>query len=476
MFNTPAISDFKERMACKAPGPATKANPTVPTSFDQPVAERIFAAALAAHDSGATEDARLGFQRVSILEPSHMRPVAVLGSLERGCGNRARAAELLNRAAVLDGGSAPVQYTLGNAHLDCGDLDLGRNAYRRALVISPAYEQAITNLGLLEIESADPIAARRVLRRALIADPASGVPRSLLGEVHLAAGAFTSGWPLYFTRMSEANRDRKLDGSPFWNGGPSAGGGLLLLGDGGIGDVLMHARFLKQLKAPAGPVTPRAPAPLTALLQTAFPSITVTDLSAPAPGAGAWLPLSMLAMRLEVTPDAAGARSDYLARCFHGSAIRPGRRKVGLCWQGQDGTFRQRKRALPPTLLETLADIPHADYLCLQVGSDAVEPRPALAMDNRTESYLGAEGMVRMARDMVDLDLVLTVDTYVAHLAGALGIETWVMLPHGPEWRWGPRGDRTPWYPRARLFRQSRQGDWDTVIAQVRGAMAARFQ
>ncbi len=97
-------------------------------------------------------------------------------------------------------------------------------------------------------------------------------------------------------------------------------------------------------------------------------------------------------------------------------------------------------------------------------------------MDNRTESYLGAEGMVRMARDMVDLDLVLTVDTYVAHLAGALGIETWVMLPHGPEWRWGPRGDRTPWYPRARLFRQSRQGDWDTVIAQVRGAMAARFQ
>ena len=94
----------------------------------------------------------------------------------------------------------------------------------------------------------------------------------------------------------------------------------------------------------------------------------------------------------------------------------------------------------------------------------------------RTDRYLGAEGMTRMAREMVELDLVITVDTYVAHLAGALGVETWVLLPHGPEWRWGTGGTNSIWYPRARLFRQPRPADWDTVIRKVAAALSARSQ
>ena len=103
-----------------------------------------------------------------------------------------------------------------------------------------------------------------------------------------------------------------------------------------------------------------------------------------------------------------------------------------------------------------MANIDGVDLISPQVDVEGRNAHPGLAMADRTGTYLGAEGMVRMARDIAALDLVITVDTYVAYLAGALAVETWVLLPHGPEWRWGVDGARTPWYPRARLFRQVR--------------------
>lgn len=444
--------------------------PSIPIPF-----ERFFQTALAAHGAGAFEAAIAGFRRATILAPSHGRALAALGGAEKSRGDSSRATALLDRARAAAPSDSSIQYTRANALLDTGDLDAGRRGYRRSLVIRPANALALGNLGQLEIESADHPAAERVLSWALKVDPGSGVAASLLGETCLARGDFKTGWPLYFTRVQAAHRERRRDGMKLWDGQPLGPDGLLLRGDGGLGDVLMHARFLGRVIPAVDRVILQCHDPLVDLLRAARGSVEVIGKSEPAPAAAAWLPLSMLAMRIGAEPGASASPAGFLSGAFPRNS-RAGGSRIGLCWTGQGGGYRQRKRALPPALLDQLADVAGPEFLSLRVGLAEADPRATLDMVDRTDRYLGAEGMVRMARDMAGLDLVITVDTYVAHLTGALGIEAWVLLPRGPEWRWGIEGARTLWYPRARLFRQPRPGDWDTVMRQVVEALAARAQ
>jgi hypothetical protein len=434
---------------------------------------RIFRAALEAREAGVSDTAVSGFRRAMILAPSNGLPVAALGSIERSLGNTPGAIVLLGRAAAAAPLDPSVQYMRANAQLEAGDLEAGRRGFRRSLAIQPGNAQVLGNLGQLEIESANHPAAEQALSRALVVDPDSGVAASLLGEVRLARGDFKTGWPLYFARMRTSYQDRPPDGLALWNGKPLGAGGLLLRADGGLGDVLMHARFMGRATANVGRVALQCHDPLVDLLRGAFGSVAVTGELAPLASADAWLPLSMLAMRTGAGPETPGHPADYLAGAFPPPTRRSG---IGLCWSGQAGSFRQRKRILPASAFDRLVDLEGLDPRSLQVGLGESDPRPALEGFDRTDRYLGGQGMIRMARDMLGLDLVITVDTYVAHLAGALGIETWVLLPHGPEWRWGTSGASTPWYPRARLFRQPSAGDWDQVMGQVLDALAARVQ
>jgi hypothetical protein len=439
--------------------------------------ERIFRTALTARERGESEVAISGFRRTTILEPSDPRGIAAIASVERSLGNSTPAICWLDRAAIAAPLDPSTRYMQGNALLEAGALKAGRRAFRRSLAARPANAEALGNLGNLEIESADHDAAERVLSRALMIDPHSGVAASFLGETRLARGDFQTGWPLYFARMQTAHEKQARDGLALWDGAPLGPGELLLRGDGGLGDVLMHARFLGETIPGVSRVTLQCHDPLVDLLRGALAPVSVIGKSEDVPSAGAWLPLSMLAGRIGAEPKTSGFPHDYLVKDVTAPQPDPARGpRIGLCWTGQTGTYRQRKRTFPADVFDRLADLDGLVLLSLQVGLGDDAPRPALEMVDRTRGYLGAEGMVRMARDMANLDLVITVDTYVAHLAGALGIETWTLLPHGPEWRWGIEDARTLWYPRARLFRQPSAGDWDTVMQQVLLALSARGQ
>ena len=446
------------------------------TTASPPISiERIFQTALAAHGAGAFAAAIAGFRRATILTPSDGRALAALGGVERSRGNNSRAIGLLIRAATLAPSDPPIQYTLANALLEAGDPESGRRGYRRALVARPGNALALGNLGQLEIECARHPDAERALSRALMIDSSSGIAASFLGEVRLARGDFRSGWPLYFSRVQAAHQEARREGMALWDGAPLGTNSLLLRGDGGLGDVLMHARFLGRPVPAAGRLILQCQDSLVDLLGRALGSVVVIGKSDPTPGADAWLPLSMLSMRLGADPDVSDHPADFLSSGFP-RQFPPRETRVGLCWRGSGGTFRQRKRSMAPSAFDRLSDVANVTFLSLQVGLDRPDARPALDMVERTDRYLGAEGMTRMAREMVELDLVITVNTYVAHLAGALGVETWVLLPHGPEWRWGTGGTNSIWYPRARLFRQPRPADWDTVIRKVAAALSARSQ
>ena len=151
-------------------------------------------------------------------------------------------------------------------------------------------------------------------------------------------------------------------------------------------------------------------------------------------------------------------------------AIRGGRRAIGIAWAGAAHHLNDRRRSISPALLAPLFALPGIAWFSLQQG-----PREAAIAD-----VPGADSLTRLPANaqwpdtaaLIDaLDPVITVDTSIAHLAGALGKPVYVMLPFAPDWRWGPTGSTTPWYPTARLFRQSTIGDWQTVVAEVGDAL-----
>lgn len=441
-----------------------------------PTFKRFFNLAVGAYRSGDTDAARLGYRRAGVLAPSKSHPLVGLGILERSRGRDAVAIAALRRAIMAAPLDRAAHYAVANAWLAVGGLEAGRSAYRRALAVDPGDALSLGNLGMLEIEAARHDAAEASLRRALASDPGAGVAASLLGEVLLARGETDVGWPLYFSRIEARHREAEDGGPPLWDGRPLGTGPLLLRADGGLGDALMHARFLTRPIPGVSRVVLQSHDPLTQLLRPAVRPGSVIAMTEPAPEAAAWLPLSMLAMRLGGGAGWREYRPDYLTGAFGQAANDRRGISVGLCWRGGLGTYRQGKRAIELAALEPLTDIAGPRWISLQVDADPSQAGAGLAMADRTASYAGSEGMLRMAREMAGLDLVITVDTYVAHLAGALGLETWVLLPHGPEWRWGTECARSPWYPDARLFRQPEPGDWRSVTRQVAVALAVRIQ
>ena len=221
----------------------------------------------------------------------------------------------------------------------------------------------------------------------------------------------------------------------------------------------------------------QAPAALASLLAT-VPGVgeTVPTGAAPPPGDLA-LPLLSLGVLLDVRPgDLAGIsyiRSDAALRADatrRVDAIRGGRRAIGIAWAGAAHHLNDRRRSISPALLAPLFALPGIAWFSLQQG-----PREAAIAD-----VPGADSLTRLPANaqwpdtaaLIDaLDAVITVDTSIAHLAGALGKPVYVMLPFAPDWRWGPTGSTTPWYSTARLFRQSTIGDWQTVVEEVSDAL-----
>jgi hypothetical protein len=266
-----------------------------------------------------------------------------------------------------------------------------------------------------------------------------------LGMALLGQGLYPQGWPLYEARK-RAERT-PLDGGdiPEWDGSPLDGRRLLIWPEQGLGDEIQMARYAPLL-ARAGKVTLACSAPLARLFEQLGADIHVRADGVPPPTADVWvrnfsLP-GLLGTTLETIPPA-----PYLA-----APSEPKRGGVGFVWRGDPTHANDSNRSLPsPDVLAPLADV--AELVDLQ------PPRG---------DFLDTAARIQA------LDLVVTVDTSMAHLAGALGVPCFVMLPAlGCDWRWLRDRSDSPWYPSLRLYRQSRPGDWSEVVGRMRADLAA---
>ena len=371
----------------------------------------------------------------------------------------------------------------GEALRRCGELDEAESVLRHAVSLGPDKRVCRLNLGMTLQDLGRLEEAVSAYREALRIDPSYAEARWNLSHVLLHTGDYEEGWALYESRwqMERSRRDRRHGDQPRWAGERLDGGTLLLWSEQGFGDTLQFVRYATLAKERASRVVLHVQAPLASLCRRVAGVDQVIADGEVAPPFDAQLPLLSLPLVLGTTLASVPRSVPYLSPDPHKVAAwrdRLERRalNVGLTWSSKargtdDDSVRDSiLRSVTLTQLAPLATRGVAFY-SLQKGPAAVEarkPPPGMTLHDWSEELHDFGDTAALA---AALDLVISVDTAVAHLAGALGIPVWVLLRRAVNWRWLRGEDTSPWYPTMRLFRQEDVADWGPVIARAAEAL-----
>jgi hypothetical protein len=288
----------------------------------------------------------------------------------------------------------------------------------------------------------------------------------------LLDGKYEQGFAEYEWRWKLRRSPPRGFKQPLWDGKPFPNKTLLLHQEQGFGDSIQYARYVPIVKKLGGTVIVECPVELARLFATIEGIDKVLIRGAPMPKFDVYAPLLTLPKIMGTTLKTVPAAVPYLKppelRTVHLPVVDRRLFKVGIAWAGRPTHRNDRNRSCPFSHFVELMGLPGAAFFSLQKGAAAEDLRKdacdALVMDvgQQIEDFADTAAVVQQ------LDLVISVDTAVAHLAGALGRPAWVALPLSGDWRWMRQGETTPWYPTMRLFRQKTRGNWDDVLAAVR--------
>ena len=344
-------------------------------------------------------------------------------------------------------------------------------SYDRALALRPDWPAALNNRADTLAELARFEEAREHYDRALAFAPDYAEARLNRAFLLLLLGEFEEGWRAYEWRRKSPTWRPQTFAQPEWAGENPSGKTLLLYAEQGFGDTIQFVRYARLVAARGARVVLAVQPALKELLAGSDCAETVVAAGEPLPPFDLHCPLLSLPQRFATTVATIPADVAYIrpppARFEVWKARLPQGLRVGLAWSGHPANWRDHNRSIPFEQFAPLLSIPGVHFVSLQKDVRASDA-PALAafdkvIDLRTELNDFSDTAAVIAR----LDFVITVDTAVAHLAGAMGKPTWILLPYVPDFRWLIDREDSPWYPTARLFRQSSVGDWAKVLARV---------
>jgi tetratricopeptide (TPR) repeat protein len=469
------------------------------------------AAALASYDRAIARDAGLAvahFNRGVILERLR-QPEAALASYQQAIARRPKYAEALyNRGNVLRALERPdeavasydealvvkpdftaAHVNRGNALKDLGRWDAARESYERALALEPADAETRCNLGTLFYERRRPDEAVACFDRAIAMQPDFAAAYQFRAYAHLLTGNLPQGWADHEWRWQNEvggiSRARRNFVQPLWLGREAlAGRRILLHCEQGLGDTLQFCRYARLVADLGAEVILEAPPALAGFLTGLEGVAQLIVRGAELPAFDYHCPLLSLPLAFNTTLATIPARVPYLhsdpEKVKHWKLRLGERRKlrVGLVWSGgfrpeQPEVWRVNRRRNIPLTKFALLRHPQIEFFSLQKGEEAQSELAQLTAANwegpRVIDYTNElKDFSDTAALVENLDLTVSVDTSVPHLAGALGKRVWILNRFDGCWRWLLEGSDSPWYPTARLYRQERAGDWDEVLERVR--------
>lgn len=402
-----------------------------------------------------------------------------LGNVLRRQGDLAGAEAAYRHAIELRPVAAESHNGLGHVHLAWGRLDQALACYRRAQAIDPNQCETHNNLGNALRRLGRYGEAETQYRRALALRPGHAGARYNLALLQLLGGEFAAGFAGYEERLHLGEEDavfRSLTdrGIARWQGEPMPEGCLLVVAEQGLGDAIQFVRYLPAAKSRVGRLVFACGSPLQRLFTELAGVDTLVDRH-PAAWAGLevdrYVPLLSLPHLISLppaelpVPPYLRVENDALTRWTErlaGSSPR-----VGLVWAGGEANPNDRFRSCQLVDFAPLGRIPGVRWLSLQQGPAAGQAKAPPAGWELLDVAGELTDLADTAALVSSLDLVISVDTAVAHLAGALNRPVWTLLPFDPDWRWRLARPDSPWYPSMRLFRQPRPGDWPTVITRM---------
>ena len=429
---------------------------------------------------GRPDAAMAAYRRALALKPDHAGAHTNLGNMLRDQGKPADAVAAHNMALALKPDYAEAHNNLGNALTDQGKFEASEAAYRRALECKPDYVEAYNNLAALLRDQGKMNEAMAACREALDVAPDYAEAHVNLGLILMKLARFDEGLREYEWRWRMKGASPREFLQPQWDGQECPGKTVLIHAEQGFGDTLQFIRYARLIRARGGRVVFECPKSLVELLRGTDGVDHLVPAGEPLPQFAFHVPLLSLPGILATTLSDIPADVPYVS-VPDGAVMLPldpaeGRRRVGIVWAGNPRHTNDRNRSCPLHHFEALARRDDVTLYSLQVGPGAADledratDAPIHDLATRLDDFADTAAVVSQ------LDLVITVDTAVAHLAGAMAWPVWTLLPFAPDWRWMLDRDDSPWYPTMRLFRQSRPRDWYDVFDRIGRALTAETE
>jgi Tfp pilus assembly protein PilF len=458
-------------------GPAA-AEPSAAVRLD-----RLFAVASEHEQAGRLDQAETVLGQLLAEAPERPGAVHLMGIVAYRKGRPAEAVRLMERSLALAPATALFHRNLCEVYRTLGRLDQALIVGRRAAALAPDDPHCFHNLSVLHYHRLELDEAIATAERAVALDADFAGAHFGIAEASLLRGDFRRGWAEYEWRFRLGNAAPLMPQSdrPQWDGAPLRDGRLLLIADQGYGDAIQFARYIPWAAKRCAEIAVACSAELQPVIGQ-LPGVgAMFDHWERRPDFAAYCPLSGLPLLAGTDAATIPAEIPYLRASASGrsrwaerlAALAPaGTRRIGIAWAGRTTHQNDRNRSLPLAALAPLGEIPQLSLFSLQKGAGQAQ----------VGSYWGRAPLFNLGPEIRDfgdtmsvvdcLDLVVTVDTAVAHLAGAMGKPVWILLPYAPDWRWQLGRNDSPWYPTARLFRQGTDRSWRPVAARIAAEIA----
>lgn len=435
---------------------------------------------LALEQCGDSDAAIHHVSRAIALEPDEGESYQSLALLLRKKGKLsvalARAMDALERRPH----DSDIHFLLGDLHMDRGAMEQAIASFTQAVTLQPEFLSAWINLGLCYKGQGQLVRARECFEQVLTIDPESALAHVNLALTWLLLGEYGRGFDAFEWRFRLPSGEHPPvpppENIPRWHGESLQGKNILVIAEQGYGDTIQFVRFLPRLGSLGAKVHVMVPAPLESLLaqhlemgqvQSTTRWEETLDYFIPMMSLGRFFArdlgrLAVFSCYLTADPE----KSRYWQR-----RLPQDRLKVGLVWEGKPlhGNDPLRRRSVTPHDLAPLGQLPEEKVVFVSLQREVTqEQRPCFPQGMTVVDFgMDLHDFSDTAAVMANLDLMITIDTAAAHLAGAMGKPVWVLLPLAPDWRWSMDRDSSPWYPSSRLYRQTRINHWEDPIHQM---------
>jgi tetratricopeptide (TPR) repeat protein len=422
---------------------------------------------LALANEGRLQEAEEAYQTALRARPDFPEALCNLGNVLRRMNRAAEAVPRYRSALRKRPDFVEAKYNLGLALQALDQLPEAEHCYHEVLRQQPSLAAAHNNLGNTLQSAGAPAEALPHYREALSCEPANAEFRVNLGMAQLLLGDFENGWRNYGARHCEAP-----PGLDLWDGSPLEGRRILLRAEQGFGDTIQFIRYARMVKRRGGSAAFSCPPALARLLRSAQGIDRLLVETEGLSEFGCWAPLMHLPAIFQTSLANIPIRTPYLSPdpqlaqlWAEALPIPSSHLKVGIAWRGSPQHRNDRNRSIEPGDLAVLGGLPRVSFVSLQpehhAGCEASR-LPFAPLGRPLTDFADTSALLH------NLDLVISVDTAVAHLAGALARPVWTLLPFAPDWRWMLGRADSPWYPTMRLFRQKQRRDWRGVLLEVR--------